>query len=108
MFSFCFCEQALRQIVSSAAIIKTILFIFVNAFYGFCTNGFSPFTASAAVTIVEVDEYIAGVTHAQLFHVRQLAQSVAGLDTLHHIVVLLGGHGIDDVDASLVDGQDVG
>lgn len=47
------------------------------------------------------------MTHAEFLHVGQLAQAVATLHSLHQIVVLVLGHGIDDIDTSLVDGEDV-
>ena len=62
----------------------------------------------ALASIVEVDEHVAVIAHAKFLHVGKLSQTMACLHALHKVVVLLGCHGIDDVDTSLVDGEDVG
>ena len=48
------------------------------------------------------------MTHAKFLHVGKLAKAVTADDTLQHIVVLFLGHRENDVDAGLVDSQDVG
>lgn len=62
----------------------------------------------AAAAVVEVDEHIAVVAHAELFHVGELAQAVAALDAFDHVVVFGFGHGVDEVYAGLIEGEDVG
>ena len=58
--------------------------------------------------VVQVDEDVAVVAHAQFLHVGKLAEAVTGLDALHEVVMLLGRHRVDDIDAGLVHGQEVG
>ena len=62
----------------------------------------------APASVVQVDDDIAVIAHAELLHVGKLPQAVTGLDALHQGMVLLLGHGVDHVHAGLVDGQDVG
>ena len=66
------------------------------------------FGCNALAAVVQVYEHVAVVAHAELFHVGELAQTVAGLDALHQVVVLGGCHGVYDIDAGLVYSQDVG
>ena len=75
-------------------------------------EGFQSFSrflgGDALAAVVQVDEDIAVVAHAQFLHVRQLAQAVAAFDALQHVVVFLFGHGVDNIDAGLIDGEQVG
>lgn len=74
-------------------------------------KGVTSFTAWAgrmgASCVVDVDEGIAVVAHAQLLHIGQLAQAVAGLHPLHQVVAVLRLQGIDQVHRRLVGSQDV-
>lgn len=66
-----------------------------------------PGRGDGCVVVVDIDEGIAVVAHAQLLHIAQLAQSVAGLHPLHQVVAVLRLQGVDQVHRRLVGGQDV-
>ena len=64
--------------------------------------------ADALAAVVEVDDHIVVVAHAEFLHIGELAKAVTGLDALHEVLVLLVVHGVDDIHAGLVEGEDVG
>ena len=64
--------------------------------------------SDALAAVVQVDENVAVVAHAEFLHVGELAQAVTALDALKHVVMLFGCHGVDDVHAGLVNRKQVG
>ena len=61
----------------------------------------------ALATVVEVDEDVTVIAHAEFLHVGQLTQAMTGLDALDEVVVLGLGHGVDEVDTGLIEGKDI-
>ena len=62
-------------------------------------------------TVVQVEQTIFPVAHAQLVHIRELTQAMARFDSFDKVVVvaeLRFGHGVYQIDAGGVDGADVG
>ena len=53
-----------------------------NVFYGICRLYF-------AVAVINIDQFISVVAHAQFFHICELAQTVAGLYALHKVMVFI-------------------
>lgn len=60
------------------------------------------------IVLVDVKQMIPVISHAQLFHVGELAQAVAGLHALYQGVMIMLVQGVYQVYGSLVYGQDVG
>ena len=58
-----------------------------------------------ALAVVEVDQHILVIAHAKFLHVAELAVAVAGLNTLHEVVVILFLESIDQVNACCICGQ---
>lgn len=68
-------------------------------------NGFS--LGDFCFTVVQVEQTIFPVAHAQLVHIRELTQAMARFDSFDKVVVvaeLRFGHGVYQIDAGGVDG----
>jgi hypothetical protein len=55
----------------------------------------------------EPNQFVPIAAHAQGFHVFELVQSASRLNAFHHIVPLQFGLRINQIDGSLVDGQNI-
>ena len=69
--------------------------------------GYCFLKADLGVIVVNVDELVEVVAHAQLLHVAELAVTLAAFDALLQSVAVRGLHGVDKVNAGLVNSQQI-
>ena len=60
------------------------------------------------LAMVAVEQDVAVAAHAELLHVAELAQAVARLHALDEVMTVVLRQRVDEVDGSLVDGEDIG
>ena len=57
--------------------------------------------------VVDVEERVAVVAHAEFLHVAELAEAVARLHALDEVMMEVLGQSVDEIDGRLIGGKDV-